>query len=253
VLFDAGLTSAVVLHNAGLLGVDLHNVDAVVVSHGHPDHFGGIVGVVEAIGHPTPVVIHPDAFNPRMIVKKHITLPMINIGLSRETIRSAGGHLMEAREPIPLGPGLVTSGQMQTVVEFEHETPVGRLCVCRDGAVTVDEINDHQVLGIDIEGHGLVVIDPCGHRGIVSAVEHMRKLTGTQQVHAVMGGFHTGHPGISDARIEATAHVLADMDAQLIAPMHCSGFRMKAAISQLVPDAFEILTAGSAIEVGETK
>jgi metal-dependent hydrolase (beta-lactamase superfamily II) len=40
VLFDAGLTGPVVLHNARLLGVDLHDVDAVVISHGHPDHFG---------------------------------------------------------------------------------------------------------------------------------------------------------------------------------------------------------------------
>ena len=157
---------------------------------------------------------------------------------------------MEARESLPLGPGLLTSGQMQTTVDFEFETPAGRLCVCHDGAVTVDEINDHQVLGIDVEGHGLIVIDPCGHRGVLSAVEHMRKLTGTQQVHGVLGGFHTGHPGISDMRIEATASALADLGATLIAPMHCSGFRMKAAVSQAAPDAFEILTAGSVVEVG---
>jgi 7,8-dihydropterin-6-yl-methyl-4-(beta-D-ribofuranosyl)aminobenzene 5'-phosphate synthase len=250
VLFDAGLTAPVVLHNAHLLGIDLHDVDAVVISHGHPDHFGGVAGVVEAIGHPTPVVIHPEAFNPRMIVKRHTTLPMINIGLTRAAVEAAGGHLMEARDSIPLGPGLFTSGQMQTTVDFEYETPAGRLCVCHDGAVETDEINDHQVLGIDVEDHGLIVIDPCGHRGVVSAVEHMRKLSGTQQVHAVLGGFHTGHPGISDARIESTADALAGMDAKLIAPMHCSGFRMKRAVSQAAPEAFEILTAGSIMEIG---
>lgn len=250
VLFDAGLTGPVVLHNAHLLGVDLHDVDAVVISHGHPDHFGGIEGVLQAIGHPTPVVIHPDAFNPRMIVKKHTTLPMINIGLSREAIRSVGGHLMEARESIPLGPGLFTSGEMQTTMDFEFEAPAGRLCVCDDGAVKADDINDHQVLGIDVEGYGLIVIDPCGHRGVISSVEHIRKLSGTQQVHAVLGGFHTGHPGISDARIGATAKALAHLEAALIAPMHCSGFRMKKAVAEASPDAFEILTAGSILEVG---
>jgi 7,8-dihydropterin-6-yl-methyl-4-(beta-D-ribofuranosyl)aminobenzene 5'-phosphate synthase len=250
VLFDAGLTAAVVQHNAHLLGVDLHDVDAMVISHGHPDHFGGIQGVLEAIGHPTPVVIHPDAFNPRMIVKRHITLSMINIGLDREAIKSAGGHLMEARESIPLGPGLFSSGEMQTTVDFEFEAPVGRLCVCDDGAVTADEINDHQVLGIDVEGHGLIVIDPCGHRGILSSVEHMRKLSGTQQVHAVLGGFHTGHLGVSSSRIDATAKGLADLGPALIAPMHCSGFMMKKAVAEESPDAFEILTAGSILEVG---
>lgn len=251
VLFDAGLTAPVVLHNAGLLGVDLHDVDALVISHGHPDHFGGIEGVLEAIGHPTPVVVHPDAFNPRMIVKKHTTLPMINSGLTRDGIQRHGGHLMEARESLPLGPGLHTSGEMETVFDFEFEAPAGRLCVCSDGAVGEDNINDHQVLGIDVAGHGLIVIDPCGHRGVVSAVEHMRKLTGTQQVHAVLGGFHTGHPGISDNRIEKTATALAETGAHTIAPMHCSGFRMKKAVADTAPEAFEIITAGSILEIGD--
>lgn len=251
VLFDAGLTAPVVLHNAKLLGVDLHDVDAVVISHGHPDHFGGIEGVLDAIGHPTPVLVHPDAFNPRMIVKKHTTLPMINIGLNREGIQRHGGHLMEAKGSLPLGPGLLTSGEMETVFEFEQEAPAGRLCVCGDGSVGEDNINDHQVLGIDVAGHGLIVIDPCGHRGVVSSVEHMRKITGTQQVHTVMGGFHTGHPGISDNRIDSTAAALAELGATTIAPMHCSGFRMKKAVADAAPDAFEIITAGSILEIGD--
>src|ERR1700754_492412 len=75
VLFDTGLTADVVLHNADVLGVDLRRVDAVVLSHGHPDHFGGMIGVLEAIRHPVPVIVHPDAFSPRMIVKKYKTLP----------------------------------------------------------------------------------------------------------------------------------------------------------------------------------
>ncbi|HEX4788435.1 MAG TPA: MBL fold metallo-hydrolase [Actinospica sp.] len=251
ILFDAGLTAPVVLHNARLLGVDLHDVEAVVLSHGHPDHFGGINGVLEAIGHPTPVIAHPDAFNPRMIVRPHTTLPMINIGLTREGITRSGGHLMEARGSIPLGPGLFTSGEMQTTAEFEFEAPGGRLCVHTDGSVETDDINDHQVLGIDVEGHGLIVIDPCGHRGVVSSIAHMRTLTGTEAVYGVLGGFHTGHAGISAKRIDNTAKALAALEPKLIAPMHCSGFPMKKAIADIAPDAFQIVTAGTVLSVGD--
>ena len=60
---------------------------------------------------------------------------------------------MEARDPVPLGPGLTTSGEMRTTAEFEFEAPAGRLCVCADGRVEADEINDHQVLGIDADPH----------------------------------------------------------------------------------------------------
>jgi 7,8-dihydropterin-6-yl-methyl-4-(beta-D-ribofuranosyl)aminobenzene 5'-phosphate synthase len=251
VLFDAGLTAPVVLHNARRLGVDLSEVEAVVLSHGHPDHFGGVEGVLEAIGHPTPVLVHPDAFNPRMIVKPHTTLPMINIGLTRDGIARAGGRLIQARGSLPLGPGLVTSGEMRTTAEFEFEAPAGRLCVHEDGRVEADDIEDHQVLGIDVEGHGLIVIDPCGHRGVVSAIEHMRTLTGTDVLYGVLGGFHTGHPGISANRIGKTAEALAGYRPKLIAPMHCSGFPLKKAVADAAPDAFEIITAGTVLTVGE--
>jgi 7,8-dihydropterin-6-yl-methyl-4-(beta-D-ribofuranosyl)aminobenzene 5'-phosphate synthase len=250
VLFDTGLTAPVVLHNAALLGIDLAEVDAVVLSHGHPDHMGGVIGVLEAIGHPVPVIVHPDAFNPRMIVKPYITLPMINIGFSRERIEHAGGGLIPARGPIQLGPGLQTSGEMETTFDFELEAPTGRLCVHADGAVEPDGINDHQVLGIDIAGEGLLVIDPCGHRGIVSSTEHMRKLFDSETVYGVMGGFHTGHPGISANRIDNTARSLAEYAPRLIAPMHCSGFPLRRAVAEAAPDAFELITAGSVITIG---
>jgi 7,8-dihydropterin-6-yl-methyl-4-(beta-D-ribofuranosyl)aminobenzene 5'-phosphate synthase len=251
VLFDAGLTAPVVLHNAALLGIDLAEVDAVVLSHGHPDHVGGVTGVLEAVGHPVPLIVHPDAFNPRMIVKPYVTLPMINIGFSRERIERAGGGLMLARDPIQLGPGLLTSGEMETTADFELEAPTGRLCVHTDGAVEPDGINDHQVLGIDIAGEGLLVIDPCGHRGIVSSTEHMRKLLDSTTIYGVMGGFHTGHPGISANRIDNTARSLAEYGPRLIAPMHCSGFPLRRAVAEAAPDAFELITAGSVLTIGK--
>jgi 7,8-dihydropterin-6-yl-methyl-4-(beta-D-ribofuranosyl)aminobenzene 5'-phosphate synthase len=250
VLFDTGLTAAVVLHNAALLGIDLADVDAIVLSHGHPDHIGGVTGVLQAISHPAPLIVHPDAFNPRMIVKPYVTLPMINIGFSRERIEHAGGGLIPARAPIQLGPGLQTSGEMETTADFELEAPTGRLCVHADGGVEPDGINDHQVLGIDIAGEGLVVIDPCGHRGIISSTEHMRKLFDSETIYGVMGGFHTGHPGISANRIDSTARRLAEYSPQLIAPMHCSGFPLRQAVAEAAPDAFELITAGSVITVG---
>jgi 7,8-dihydropterin-6-yl-methyl-4-(beta-D-ribofuranosyl)aminobenzene 5'-phosphate synthase len=250
VLFDTGLTAPVVLHNAALLGIDLADVDAIVLSHGHPDHIGGVIGVLEAIGHLVPVIVHPGAFDPRMIVKPYVTLPMINIGFSRERIERAGGGLIPARESIQLGPGLCTSGEMETTIDFELEAPAGRLCVHSDGAVEHDGINDHQVLGIDIAGEGLLVIDPCGHRGIISSTEHMRKLFGSETVYGVMGGFHTGHQGISANRIDNTARSLAAYTPQFIAPMHCSGFPLRRAVAEVARNAFELVTAGSVITVG---
>jgi 7,8-dihydropterin-6-yl-methyl-4-(beta-D-ribofuranosyl)aminobenzene 5'-phosphate synthase len=82
------------------------------------------------------------------------------------------------------------------------------------------------------------VIDPCGHRGIISSTEHMRRLFDSETVYGVMGGFHTGHPGTSANRIDNTARSLAEYAPQLIAPMHCSGFPLRRAIAEAAPDAF---------------
>jgi 7,8-dihydropterin-6-yl-methyl-4-(beta-D-ribofuranosyl)aminobenzene 5'-phosphate synthase len=250
ILFDAGLTSGVVLHNARQLSVSLQNVAAVVVSHGHPDHFGGLIGLLDSLDGLVPVILHPEAFNPRMIVKKHITLPMINIGLDEHSVIEAGGRLIAARDSIPLGPGIATSGEMSTTRDFEMESPVGRLCIGEDGHVGHDHINDHQVLGINVENVGLIVVDPCGHRGVVSATDHMVKVMGADKVHAVMGGFHTGHPGTSAERISRTAAALAEMEVEMVAPMHCSGFAMKRAVAEAAPNAFRQLTVGSVLTVG---
>jgi 7,8-dihydropterin-6-yl-methyl-4-(beta-D-ribofuranosyl)aminobenzene 5'-phosphate synthase len=95
------------------------------------------------------------------------------------------------------------------------------------------------------------VIDPCGHRGVASSTGHMRKLFDTETVYGVIGGFHTGHPGISANRIDNTARALADYAPKMVAPMHCSGFPMRRAVAELAPDAFEIVTAGSVITIGE--
>lgn len=250
-LFDSGLTSGVVLHNARAMGVDLNTLDQIVLSHGHPDHVGGIAGVLAALDTPVPVYVHPDAFRPRSIVKPYVTLSYINAGFTREAISENGGLLMQATDPVDLGPGLRTSGQMEVTVDFEREAPVGRVCICDDGAVEADEIRDHQVLGIDIEDVGLLVIDPCGHAGVISAVNHMRDLSGGSRLSALFGGFHTGHPGISASRIDGTADALIDLEPDLVAPMHCSGFPMKAAVHSKLPDAFEIFTAGSVIDFGQ--
>lgn len=247
ILFDAAISAHALRHNAHVLGVDLSTVDIVVISHGHPDHFGGVYGALEAIGRPVPLVVHPHAFRPRLITRPDAVLPFVNRDLSAGALEQAGARILEVRDALPLAPGVCTSGDIATTVEMELETPTGRLCL-RDGRLEPDPIDDYFTLVVNVRDLGLVVLDPCGHAGVLSSMAHVRNLTGVERVHAVMGGFHLGHPGISQERIDKTAAALAALEPAVISPMHCSGFRAQRAIAGAAPAAFKQMSVGTALE-----
>lgn len=247
VLFDAGLSDVALTHNAEVMGLDLTEVDQVVLSHGHPDHLGGIHRALAAIGRPVPLVAHPHAFRPRMITRADAVLPYFNRDLTEQSVHDAGGRLVLVKDPVPVAPGVCTSGEIETTEDFEHEVPKGRLCIC-DGRVEADPIDDYLTLVLNVRGLGLVLLDPCGHAGVVSATKHARALVGEERVHALMGGFHLGHPGISEEKIERTAQELAALGPALVSPMHCSGFRAQRAVSVAMPEAFRQMTVGTQLE-----
>jgi 7,8-dihydropterin-6-yl-methyl-4-(beta-D-ribofuranosyl)aminobenzene 5'-phosphate synthase len=85
---------------------------------------------------------------------------------------------------------------------------------------------------------------------VVSSVLNARKLTGVDRVHALMGGFHLGHPAISQDKVERTADALADIGITHISPMHCSGFRTQRAVADRTPDRMRLMTVGSVVSFG---
>jgi 7,8-dihydropterin-6-yl-methyl-4-(beta-D-ribofuranosyl)aminobenzene 5'-phosphate synthase len=94
-----------------------------------------------------------------------------------------------------------------------------------------------------VKGKGLVVISGCAHAGIVNTVRHALKITGTDRVHAIMGGFH-----LANAKPEIIRNTVGDIKAMkpdYIIPTHCTGFDAKVAFSQEMPDQFIHNTAGT--------
>lgn len=248
ILFDAGMSGIPIIHNARVLGVDWDAIDQVVLSHGHPDHFGGIYAALEAIGRRIPLVVHPSAFHPRSIRRPDMMLQYFNRGLTEHELIEAGAALVPVREPLDLAPGITTSGEIPITVDFEHEVPAGRMSI-RDGHVHPDPIDDYLTLIINVTGVGLVVLDPCGHSGVLSSLDHAQKLTGVDALHGVLGGFHLGHAGITQQKIDQTVAGLAQRGLQLVAPMHCSGFRAQRAVAEAMPDAFALMTAGAELVI----
>ena len=236
VLFDTGSSAGGLVHNLRALGVDPAEIETIVLSHGHFDHTIGLNGLAEQLRPLPPLLVHPDVWLRRRVAipgREPFELPTT----SREKIRAAGFPVIEERQPSSLLDGdLLVTGEIERSTEFEHGLPVQQ--AFRDGEWQPDPLtHDDQALVVHLRGRGLVVITGCGHAGLINTVRHARNLTGVDPVYAVVGGFHLGGP-LFEPIIPPTVEALRELEPQVVAPTHCTGWRAIHALADAFPEAF---------------
>ncbi len=257
VLFDSGLTDQVIRHNFHALRLNPRDVDHIVISHGHLDHHGGLNGFLPDIGHPVPILVHPDAFHPRYVVFPTEVAPFYNRSLDHDELRAVGARFVLAREPVVVAPGIWSTGEIPRNTDFEGPGTEGKPITYEpgiyqvvDGRYQYDEVMDEVGLAINVAGEGLIVITGCGHAGVINTVRQAQQITGVDELALVMGGFHLGFPGTPDEKIEKTVGALQTLGAKRIAPMHCSGFKCMAGVASALPEAFFQYAVGTSITIG---
>jgi 7,8-dihydropterin-6-yl-methyl-4-(beta-D-ribofuranosyl)aminobenzene 5'-phosphate synthase len=245
-LFDAGGSPEGLIHNLDCLALNPRDWNCIVLSHGHWDHTLGLIGLHRRLG-PLhfPLTLHPDAYLKRAVVEPNGEIRRLQ-PLSRQGLRDAGLELLETERPSLVLEGMVlVTGQVARTNDFETGWPAHH--AERDGVWQPDPlICDDQGLVVNLRGKGLVVLSGCGHAGIVNTVHHAQALTGIQQVHAVIGGFHLG-PTFFHDRIQRVVDALVALEPALIAPAHCTGYRAAYAVYRRRPDAFVQNTVGTRI------
>ena len=248
VLFDAGLTPDGLAENMRRLGIDAKDVEAIVLSHGHFDHTTGIDGFVRAAGRANlPVMIHPEFWSRRRIAipgREPFELP----STSKSALQGAGFEIIEERQPSFLLDGsLLVTGEVDRTTTFEQGFPIHQ--AYRDGGWQPDPlILDDQAVVLHVRDKGLVVMTGCGHAGIVNIVRYAKKLTGVDEVYAVIGGFHLGGP-VFEPIIPATCEALAALSPEVVVPAHCTGWRATHALAAALPDAFIQNSVGTRYEL----
>jgi 7,8-dihydropterin-6-yl-methyl-4-(beta-D-ribofuranosyl)aminobenzene 5'-phosphate synthase len=249
ILFDTGISPDGMTDNMRRLDVDPKDVESVVMSHGHLDHTGGLIGFVRAVGRPNlPLLIHPDFWLERRLAvpgRDPIELPTP----SRRALEDGGYEVTEERRPsLLLADSILVTGEVHRTTDFETGFPVHQ--ALRDGEWTPDpHIRDDQAIVLDVEGKGLVIITGCGHAGVVNITRQAQRLTGVDRVHAIIGGFHlTG--GLFEKIIERTVDELAEIAPDIVFPGHCTGFRAQQAMASRLPDTYVHPTVGTRLELG---
>lgn len=257
ILFDAGLTGTALAHNLRVLGRDPDEIDAVVISHGHPDHYGGINVFLGLLDRTIPVITHPDAFLPRFAVMADgRTSPFYNSAFHVDALESRGGRAILTREPVDLGWGVSTTGVIPRESSFEGPRPAkvprgpGLYQVDATGAFGLDEVWDEQGLVIDVADEGLVVLVGCSHAGVVNTVARARAIYPGRPVRAVIGGFHLGFPTTPRENVGHTVAALRELDVRTIMPMHCSGLAAHRAFSTELSDHYVQPSVGTVLRFG---
>jgi 7,8-dihydropterin-6-yl-methyl-4-(beta-D-ribofuranosyl)aminobenzene 5'-phosphate synthase len=242
ILMDTGASPEVTLHNFALLEIDPADLDMIILSHGHYDHTGGLVGVLEDMHRPIPVLAHPQIFSPKMKISPF--LKYIGLPFSRAEAEASGAVFLPSRSPVPLAEGLTTTGEVKRDEPLET---VEGFWTIREGKYCQDNILDDQSLAAHVEGKGLVVISGCAHAGIINTVRQAQRIIGTQEVCAVIGGFHLS--GASPERVEATAKSLQRFDPKVVRPGHCTGRRAISRLQEVLGDRCQPLACGDAIDL----
>ncbi len=244
ILFDFGFSPQGAAYNADTLDVDLSTVDISALSHGHMDHFGGMDALMKRVGDKKlDLVVHPEAFRKDRYHKVSEDLKVKLPILTREEVQKNGIHLKETVSPLPLlDHDALFLGEIPRVTDFEKGAP--DLFYLKNGQETWDDLSDDTALAMRVKGKGLVVISGCAHAGIINTVAYAKKISGINEVFAVMGGFHLSGPTMKPA-IEPTIQGLQECDPTFVIPTHCTGRDTTIRIENKMPERFVLNMVGT--------
>ncbi|MDO9535953.1 MAG: MBL fold metallo-hydrolase [Bacillota bacterium] len=245
ILFDtgAGLT---LVQNARTLGLDLNDLDAVVLSHGHFDHTGGLKALLEIAG-PLSIYAHPDIFGAKYHLREGQEPRNISLPWDREELENLGARFSLERSSQEIYKGVVLTGEIPRTQEWEKDLKGELVLKKSDGSFCQDPLEDDQSIIVETSV-GSIVLLGCAHAGLINTFQHVRNLTGEQHIYACIGGTHLIEA--SEERMEYTLKKLSPFELEKIAPCHCTGFRASFALYQAFGDRFLTHSAGTVFRFG---
>jgi len=245
ILFDAGQTD-IVSHNAALLDIDLSSMDAMVLSHGHYDHTGGLPAIARSNTRREQGVVayaHPRAMEDKYARNADGTGRYIGMAADSKTALHTSFGLRKTEAPIEVDEGLMVTGPIPRVTDFED---TGGPFFTDAECLQPDDLTDDQAAFLETSA-GTVVILGCAHAGIVNTLRYIAQLTPNRPIHTVMGGTHL--VTANERRMTKTVEALRAIDIQRLFPLHCTGFQAAARLWKEFPDRVRACPVGTKVEL----
>ncbi|MHC9538109.1 MAG: MBL fold metallo-hydrolase [Vulcanimicrobiota bacterium] len=243
-LFDTGRGFGIV-ENSLMLNRDLHSIKAIILSHGHSDHCGGLEKVLKYRNTPTPVYAHPAVFSIRYAAlgKK---IPFVGIPFRREYLESLGAEFKTITDFTAIADNIFITGEVKRKNSFE--LPEKNLLVRAEteGGFETDPVLDDYSLIISTP-RGLVLLLGCAHAGLVNIMSLAVERFKTDRIYAVIGGTHL--VDANSDRVEKTIEALEEYKVQKIGTCHCTGPEKEAILKEKFRDRFFFAQTGSEITI----
>ena len=231
ILFDVGY-SDVFIRNAQKMGIDLLNIDFLVLSHGHMDHTWGLdplireyaEAVIEKIDHGRPIVIaHPLTF----LTKTMNGLGKIGSIISKEKL-SEHFRIRLSKDPVWLTERIVFLGEIERNNNFEAKIPIGKV---KANYLEDDYLMEDSALAYR-SSEGLVIVTGCSHAGICNIVEHAKRICGEDRIVDIVGGLHLLDP--SKEQMQGTLDYMKKLHPNEVHACHCTDLSSKIELSRVV-------------------
>ena len=240
-LFDTGPSDQGLKNNIKQLKINLKDLDVIILSHGHYDHTGGLLAVLETdFDKKIDLICHPNALILKY-ARQENNLRSIGLPFDPDLLKNNEKiNLILTKEPHFFSKCIFSTGEIERKNSFENVPE--RFRTLHEENEVKDNIRDDQSLVFMLDS-GLVIISGCAHSGIINTLNKVVKVANNKKIVALFGGFH-----LISANMDVLQRTLIELkkfDFDFISPCHCTGQYATHLIIEEFLDKYKIVTTGS--------
>ncbi|MDC5839024.1 MBL fold metallo-hydrolase [Vibrio europaeus] len=247
ILFDAGSSHAF-CDNATLLGINMEEVDAAIISHRHHDHCNGITHFLDR-NCKAPVYL-------RECLETEYQFKAFgfksNVGMDKALLNKDNDRFCFIDKTTEIRPNIF----IITSLSRKYEQPKGNKYLFTDsGEDCQPDTFDHELLLVIKEDDGLIVFTGCAHSGVLNMIDTAIELFPNTRIKAVVGGFHlVGLPvfnsiGGTKKDIEEIAKTILTYPIDKLYTGHCTGMKAYKILKDVLGERLEHFPTGRKVTI----